>query len=64
MASKNRQVLQKNPTEQRTFDYAKGGVTLRFTLRTDIKSELIDFLELLKEAVEDVTKQIEIKFPK
>jgi hypothetical protein len=52
-----KQVLEKN-TENKTFDYAKGVVTLKFTLRTDIKSELKDFEAILEKALEDVREQL------
>jgi small-conductance mechanosensitive channel len=40
------------------FSYSKGKVTLNFTLRIDIKSELKDFLELLKVAKKEVEEEI------
>ena len=64
MASKNKQVLQKTPTENKNFSYSKGNVTLSFNLRTDIKDQLKDFLELLKEGVKDVEKELVTRFPK
>lgn len=36
-----------NNTTSKNYDYAQGKVTLRFSLRTDIKQEMKDFLELL-----------------
>ncbi len=40
------------------FDYSKGKVRLSFSLRTDIKDQLKDFLELLKIAIEEVKEEI------
>jgi len=48
-----------NNVTNKTFNYAKGKVTLNFTLRTDVKNELKDFLELLKVAQEEVKNEIE-----
>ena len=50
--------LQNNSTTQKNFAYQKGNVSLNFNLRTDIKQELKDFLELLKVAVLEVEKEI------
>ena len=44
---------------KREFSYMLGNVRLNFTLRTDIKGELKDFLEILKDAVQDVVLEIE-----
>jgi hypothetical protein len=40
------------------FSYAKGKCTLNFILRIDIKSELRDFLELLKVAQKEVEEEL------
>lgn len=64
MASKNKQVLERTPTEVKHFNYKQGNVTLNFSLRVDIKAELADFLVLLKAGVEDVEKEITTRFPK
>lgn len=45
----------------RTFSYQMGNVTLSFSLRTDIKTELKDFLSCLEEAQKDVTEELESK---
>lgn len=50
--------LQNNSTTQKNFSYTKGNVSLNFNLRTDIKQDLKDFLELLKVAVLEVEKEI------
>lgn len=64
MTSNNKLVLQRTPTETKKYAYAQGNVTLDFKLRTDIKAELKDFLNLLRAAVEDVTEDLEKRFPK
>jgi len=50
--------IQTNHVERKEFSYAKNNVSLRFTLRTDIKKEAVDFLECLENAIEDVKKII------
>ena len=47
-----------NNTIQKNFSYSKGRVSLNFSLRTDIKQELKDFIELLKIDQEEVIKEI------
>ena len=44
----------------KNFSYSKGKCNLNFTLRTDIKSELHDFLELLKTAVAEVEEDLKL----
>ena len=48
-------------TVSKSFKYSKGKVQLNFVLRTDIKSELKDFLELLKTATKEVELEINNK---
>ncbi len=50
--------LKNNSTTQKNFVYSKDNVTLAFNLRTDIKTELKDFAELLKVAILEVDKEI------
>jgi len=58
MASKNKNILQKTHENKRTFSYSKGNVNLSFTLNVDTKSELKDFLDLLKAGQKDVEEAI------
>ena len=51
--------VQDNSQTRKDFNYSKGICNLKFILRTDIKSELRDFLELLKVAQKDVEKELE-----
>jgi len=55
---KNKKKLQSNNTTNKNFSYSKGDTTLKFSLRVDIKEELIDFLECLNEATNEVKKEI------
>jgi hypothetical protein len=54
MAKETKNVTQSGHTDARTFTYSRNNTNLSFTLRTDIKQELKDFLELLKNAVVEV----------
>ena len=54
-----RKQLKENHITNRTFDYAQGDVTLKFTLRIDIKNQLKDFKVILEKALEDVTEELE-----
>ena len=50
--------IKKETTDTRAFTYSKNKVQLNLSLRTDIKSELKDFRELLLQAVEDINKEL------
>jgi hypothetical protein len=50
--------IKKDTTDTRAFTYSKNKVQLNFSLRTDIKSELKDFRELLLQAIEDINKEL------
>lgn len=51
-------ILTKEFTDTKSFNYKKNECSLNFNLRTDIKGNLKDFLELLKVAVVDVEKEL------
>jgi hypothetical protein len=51
--------VQNNSTTYKNFSYTKGDVTLKFDLRTDIKTQLKDFAELLEVAISEVKEEIE-----
>jgi len=53
--------VKQNNTINKNFSYSKGKCNLNFILRTDIKSELRDFLELLKVAVAEVEEELKSK---
>ena len=50
--------IKTNNIVRKDFNYSKGKVTLSFSLRTDIKHELKDFWELLREAKREVEKEL------
>lgn len=52
--------LEDRSTRLKNFNYVKGNVQLAFNLRTDVKTELKAFLELLNKAVKDVQKELEL----
>lgn len=45
----------------RLFSYKKGNVELNFTLRTDIKTELKDCVEMLEVAIAEMRDEIKKK---
>jgi len=53
-----KKIIVKGSSLKREFSYAKGTVTLNFTLRIDVKQELKDFKDLLLEGVKDIDTQI------
>ena len=50
--------LQSSNETKKTFNFSKGSVSLSFTLRVDIKTELKDFLELLKASQLEIENQL------
>ena len=54
----NKKQLQTSNETKKTFNFSKGNVSLSFTLRVDIKTELNDFLELLKASQLEVENQL------
>jgi len=46
-------------TKEYKYSNSKGTIVLKFGLRVDIKHELKDFKELLKEALKDVEEDLE-----
>jgi hypothetical protein len=51
--------IKEDHIERKSFNYSKNGVELNFTLRTDIKTELNIFKELMEKAIEDIKKELE-----
>ena len=49
----------KTTVTKRTFKYELEGCTLEFTLRTDNTRELVPYVELLKQGLEDVKEEID-----
>jgi len=59
-APKNKKVEVKSSSiSRKEFSYEKAGVTLSFTLRTDVPQELLVFRELLETAFKQVSEEIE-----
>jgi len=54
-------VIKNNSTTSKNFSFSKGVVSLNFTLRNDVKTELKDFSELLKVAQEEVLEELKKK---
>lgn len=51
--------IKEDHIERKSFNYSKNGVQLNFTLRTDVKTEMKYFKELLEKAIEDINKELE-----
>jgi len=54
----DKKIVKTNNTTSKNFDYSKGDVSLKFSLRTDIKQQLKDFSEILKVAILEVDNEI------
>jgi len=50
--------VKNNNTEMKNYSYEKNKITLKFSLRTDIKHQMKDFLELLKTAQVEVENDL------
>lgn len=61
MSKKKNQQVVSTTKDNRDFSYVKGNVHLNFTLRVDIKSQLRDFLEILKTAAVEVEETLKTK---
>lgn len=57
MATK-KQVLRNEPAINRTFSYEMGNVSLNFSLRIDVDTQLNDFSKLLEAALVDIKEQL------
>ena len=55
---KNNKPLVRNNTESKNFSYSKGDVSLNFTLRIDVQTQLSDFKELMLVALDDVSAEL------
>ena len=53
--------IETNNTTFKNFSFSKGVVSLNFTLRNDVKTELKYFSELLKVAQEEVLEELKKK---
>ena len=54
----DKKILQTNNTIQKTFNHTKNGVNIKITLRTDIKQELKDGLEILEVMVKEIKEEL------
>lgn len=59
MASKNNKVLKRDNVEKKDYSYTLGGVSLSFTLRSDTKEQMKNFLKLMEAAKVDINKQLD-----
>lgn len=51
-------MLVSNHLTTKTFQYSKGAVTIKISLRNDIKQELKDGLEILEAIVKDIKEEL------
>jgi hypothetical protein len=67
MFNKQKEIVKATSQENKTFNFSKNiskevDIKLGFTLRVDVKQELVAFLELLKEAQKVVDEEIKNRF--
>lgn len=62
MASPNKNILKKNFETKKQFVYEQGNVKLDFTLNVGIKTNLVDWIALLKQAQIDCQAEIDNNF--
>ena len=56
MTSKNNRVIVRSePIQRKEYNYTKGNVNLKFTLRNDIKQEIAKAREALKDEIVNLT---------
>lgn len=53
-----KKILTTTNESKKTFNYALDGISINFTLRTDIKKELKAGVEILERAIEDFKKEL------
>jgi len=51
-------IIEAKVEQKTTFSYTLDGVSFNVTLRTDIKKELVSFLEILERAKVDVSAEL------
>ncbi len=47
-------IIKKEQVPQKKYNYELEGVTLNFTLRQDVKNEMVKFSKLLEQAIKDI----------
>lgn len=62
MNPKNNEAIDRNLITKKTFSYRKGDVSINFTLRIDMRTELENAREILVEAINDFDDEL-IKIP-
>ena len=56
--NKKKNTIESKPVVNKQYSYSLNGITLSFTLRTDIDTEMKDFLELMKRASSDIATDL------
>lgn len=54
-----KKIMKRGTVDKRTFSYVIDNVALEFTLRTDVKTELVAFKQMLLAAINDVDVELE-----
>lgn len=53
-----RKVMQRKQEENKTYSYTLGKISLNITLRSDIKEDMKNFLEIMEQAKKDISEQL------
>lgn len=56
--TKHKPMMVRENIQRKQYTYSVGGVQLQFTLRTDVKSEMKTWLELMARAKTDVEEDL------
>ncbi len=51
--------IQTNHVPRKTYDYTLDGCNLNFSLRQDVKKELVAFKQLMIKAIKDIDEDLE-----
>lgn len=59
MANPDKKILQSATETKKVFSYELDGVSINFTMRTDIKKELKAGIQILERAIADFKKELD-----
>jgi len=57
-------IMQTNHIQRKAYSYELNGVKLDFTLRQDVKAEMVAFMEMMARAMKDIERDLESVGPK
>jgi hypothetical protein len=52
-------IMQTNHIQRKAYSYELNGVKLDFTLRQDVKAEMVAFKEMMTRAIKDIDQDLE-----